>query len=96
MAGPAFAGASFGYNPGHGLTTMEEGFLDHMLDPHSEVDLATNKGRFNSSLDHFSFHFYGDFKMGSSDPAAKPYTTLRYLTNTMRAKLAALGRVSRA
>jgi hypothetical protein len=71
---------------------MEEDFLHHMLDPHSEVDPATSKGRFNASLDHFSFHFYGDFKNGwSPDPAAKPYTTLRYLTSTVRAKLAALG-----
>jgi hypothetical protein len=90
IAGPAFAGVSFHHYPLSALPTLEERFLDQMLDPNTDVDAATGIARFNAKLDRFSFHFYGDFQNGW-DPNAAQYTTLKYLTNTIGSKLAALG-----
>ncbi|MBV8918205.1 hypothetical protein [Bradyrhizobium sp.] len=90
IAGPAFAGVSFHYYPLHALPTLEERFLDQMLDPSTDVDPATGVARFNTSLDRFSFHFYGDFQNGWDANAAR-YTTLKYLTDTIGSKLTALG-----
>jgi hypothetical protein len=90
ITGPAFAGVSFHYYPLHALPTLEERFLDQMLDPSTDVDPATGVARFNASLDRFSFHFYGDFQNGWDANAAQ-YTTLKYLTDTIGSKLSALG-----
>jgi len=91
IAGPAFSSVSFHYYPLHGLPTLEERFLDQMLDPNTNVDPATGRGRFNAPLDRYSFHFYGDFQNGW-DPQVPQYTTLKYLTDTIHSKLSALGR----
>jgi hypothetical protein len=90
IAGPAFSSVSFHYYPLHALPTLEERFLDQMLDPATDVDPATGVAQFNALLDRFSFHFYGDFQNGW-DPNAAQYTTLKYLTDTIGSKLTALG-----
>jgi len=87
FAGPALAGHSFKLaedpTTHAALPTLEERFLDHMFDSN------TAAGQFNvSKLDHFSFHFYGDFQNGFLGST----TALRYQTNRIRQKLAALGR----
>jgi hypothetical protein len=100
IAGPAFAGTSFqwypvpnypGIGPKSVLPTMEEHFLDLTFNQSLDVDPVTHVGQFNAALDRFSFHFYGDFLNGyNPDPLIAPYTTLRFMTNTVRTKLAAL------
>jgi len=96
IAGPAFSSAGFFWYPlpfdanGAPKTpepTLEERFLDQMLSP------ATLGGQFNSTLDMFSIHYYNDFKNGFGwIPGSHPYTTLKNVTGTIKAKLAALGR----
>jgi hypothetical protein len=87
ICGPAFSTASFDYYPLQEQPTLEESFLDQMLNP------STLGGQFNSPLDRFSFHYYGDFKNGFGwDPGAGPKTTLAYVTGTIRSKLNSLGR----
>lgn len=96
IAGPAFSSAGFAWYPlpfdaqGRPKTpsqTLEEQFLDQMLNP------AALGGQFNSQLDMFSFHYYNDFKNGFGwIPGSGAYTTLKSVTATIKAKLAALGR----
>jgi hypothetical protein len=70
----------------HNEQTLEEDFLDQMLNP------STLGGKFNSTLNRFSFHYYGDFRNGFGwDPGSGPKTTLAYVTGTIRSKLSALG-----
>jgi hypothetical protein len=93
IAGPAFSGVSFQYinfEPTE-RPTLEEHFLDQLLDPNSEVDPNTNLARFNSSLDYFSFHYYGDFRGGWAPQEPRYTTTLKYVTDRIRSKLTALG-----
>lgn len=89
IAGPAFSSYDFAVYPAKGEATLEEVFLDLALNPHSAIDPTTNLPRFNTSLDHFSFHFYGDFLNGAN-PQAPQYTTLKYMTTTIQNKLNAL------
>jgi hypothetical protein len=93
IAGPAFSGASFALVNyfGKELPTLEEHFLDEMFDPNTDVDPITHKARFNSSLDYFSFHYYGDFRGGNAPQEPGNTSTLKYVTERIRAKLAALG-----
>jgi len=93
FAGPAFSGTSFALINyfGKELPTLEEHFLDDMFDPNAAVDPNTHKASFNSSLDYFSFHYYGDFRGGNAEQEPKNTTTLKYVTDRIRAKLAALG-----
>lgn len=87
IAGPAFSSAGFNWYPLHGQQTLEEDFLDQMLSP------TALSGRFNAPLDRFSFHYYGDFQNGFGwDPGAGPKTTLKFVTDTVKAKLTALGK----
>jgi hypothetical protein len=93
FAGPAFAGFSFqwiNYWPTE-RPTLEEHFLEDMFDPTAEVDPTTHAAQFNSKLDYFSFHYYGDFRGGNAQQEPKYTTTLKYMTDRIRAKLAALG-----
>ncbi len=86
ICGPAFASSSLNHYPLLDPPTMEERFLDQILNP------VTLGGQFNSPLDCFSFHYYGDFKNGFGwSPGSGPYTTLAYLTTTVQSKLTALG-----
>ncbi|MGJ4996957.1 hypothetical protein ACQR0Z_21220 [Bradyrhizobium sp. HKCCYLS3077] len=91
MAGPAFSSVSFDRYPPSGLPTLEERFLEQTLDPAASLDPATGRPRFQAALDRFSFHFYGDFQHGWN-PQAPSSTTLAYLVQTIRAKLAQLNR----
>jgi hypothetical protein len=86
MDGPALAGISFLFNPGLGIPTMEEVFLEQILNPATTLNSGTDKARFNSSLDRFSFHYYG-----TSDGAA-PFSMLRQLVATAKQKLDDLGK----
>jgi hypothetical protein len=92
MAGPAFAGQSFTWNPQHGLPTLEEDFLDQMLRKYDPTNLScsssdpTCNGQFNSRLDRFSFHYYG-----SSATLVQPNITLEAITGTIQKKLQSLG-----
>ena len=90
IAGPAFSSVSFHHYPLLGLPTLEERFLDQILNPNTDIDPLTGVARFNAPLDRFSFHFYGDFQNGW-DPNAASYTTLKYLTDTIGSKLTTLG-----
>ena len=86
ICGPAFSGPGFVVYPLQGQPTLEERFLDQMLDP------QTLGGQFNAPLDCYSFHYYGDFKNGFGWlPGSGPYSTLSYHTSTIRSKLNALG-----
>lgn len=85
-AGPAFSGWSFGLlnHRAQEIPTLEEKFLDDM-----------SQGPFETSLDYFSFHYYGDFQRGVSkldSAAAKQSSTFAFQTNRIRNKLTALGR----
>ena len=86
MDGPALAAITFLFNPGLGIPTMEEAFLDQILNPVATLNSGTDKARFNSSLDRFSFHYYG-----TSDGAA-PFSMLRQIVAAAKAKLGALGK----
>jgi len=102
FAGPAFSGSSLqwiNYWTPAVRYTLEEWFLDEMLNP-AVTDPSTGKvAPYNTSLDYFSFHYYGDFRNGMtsvspSDPnynLARQPTTLKNLTDRIRTKLAALG-----
>lgn len=85
MSGPALAGFTFLFNPALGIPTMEEVFLDQILNPAATFNSGPDKARFNSSLDRFSFHYYG-----SSD--TEPFSFLRQLVATVRQKLNDLGK----
>jgi hypothetical protein len=95
IAGPAFSGTGFGWYPvpfdENGVPktpqpTLEERFLDQILDANMLG------GILNAPLDRFSFHYYGDFRNGFNwIPNSGPYTTLKAMTGTIKAKLAALG-----
>nr|WP_157872544.1 hypothetical protein [Bradyrhizobium sp. ORS 278] len=93
IAGPAFSSVSFYHYSPSGLPTLEERFLEQSLDPTASFDPVTGGARFQAPLDRFSFHFYGDFQNGWI-PQAPSYTTLAYLVQTIRAKLAKLNRPS--
>jgi hypothetical protein len=84
-AGPALSGFTFRFNPTVGLPTMEEVFLDQVLNPATALNSGTDKARFNSALDRFSFHYYG-----TSD--TEPFSFLRLLVATVKQKLGALGK----
>jgi hypothetical protein len=92
IAGPAFAGMSFTWNPQHGLPTLEEDFLDQMLRKYDPTNLncsssdPTCNGQFNSRLDRFSFHYYG-----SNATLVQPNVTLETITGTIQTKLQSLG-----
>jgi hypothetical protein len=99
LAGPALAGGSYQWINFWAPTvryTLEEWFLDEMLDS-TVVDPSSGKvAPYNiPALDHFSFHYYGDFRNGNtsvtSSAAARQTTTLKYETDRIRAKLTALG-----
>lgn len=80
IGGPAMSSVTF--ETAATQPTLEESFLDHMFDP------MVASGQFNvSRLDYVSFHYYGDFRDGWNGPT----TTLRYVTDRLRAKVAALG-----
>lgn len=83
VAGPALAGNSFQDLVAHSdRPPLEERFLDHMFDQN------TAAGQYNiAKLDYFSFHYYGDFQNGFLGPT----TSLKYQTDRIRQKLAALG-----
>lgn len=85
MDGPALSGFTFLFNPALGIPTMEEAFLDQILNPAATLNSGTDKARFNSSLDRFSFHYYG-----TSD--TEPFSFLRQLVATVKQKLADLGK----
>jgi hypothetical protein len=102
FAGPALAGFSFqfiNYSAPPVRTTLEEQFLDAMLDPTADVDPTTGVAKYNTSLDYFSFHYYNDFRnettgIPPSDPqwnASRQTTTLKAQTDLVRNKLIALG-----
>ncbi len=101
FAGPAFSGFSFQFINYFGTErpTLEEHFLEEMLDPKADVDPKTGLAKYNTSLDYFSFHYYNDFRNGTpgippSDPqwnAARKTTTLKAQTDLVRSKLAKLG-----
>lgn len=103
FAGPAFSGFSFqfiNYWAPSVRYTLEQQFLDDMLDPKANLDPTTGLAKYNTSLDYFSFHYYNDFRNGTtsippSDPqwnAARQTTTLKAQTDLIRSKLAALGK----
>lgn len=84
------AGPTFSQNPfthAEDLTThapiptLGERFLDDLFDPQTE------QGKYNSSIDLMSFHYYGEFRNGAYGPA----TALGYMTDRFRTKLSALG-----
>jgi hypothetical protein len=87
IAGPALAGFTFLWNPANGFPTMEETFLEQILNPATTLNSGTDKARFNSSLDRFSFHYYG-----SGDNNTEPFSLLRQQVATVRQKLSALGK----
>lgn len=91
VAGPAFSGFTFRW--ADQVPTLEERFLDYMFDP------QTAAGQFNAQLDDVSFHYYPhnyygpdaeprDFRNGPLGPT----TSLKFTTDRLQAKLAALGR----
>jgi hypothetical protein len=98
IAGPALAGATFTraedattHAP---IPTLEETFIDYMFNSNSGPVLDPNTKAVQSpqptQLDYFSFHYYGDFHNGAiaSAPAT---TTLKYITDRIRAKLGTSG-----
>lgn len=82
IAGPAFSGFSF-QQLGTDLpqTSLEELFLDHMFDSQTE------QGRYNSSIDYVSFHYYRNFRDGWGGPT----TALSSMSLRLRTKLSDLG-----
>jgi hypothetical protein len=83
IAGPAFAGLSFSFN--FGFPTLEEGFLDQILN--SQIA----GGKFNSELDRFSFHYYGSNIIYVPTESTAPFASLKLVTDKIKAKLDALG-----
>jgi hypothetical protein len=79
---------------------LEQQFLDDMLDPKANLDPTTGLAKYNTSLDYFSFHYYNDFRNGTTSippsdsqwNAARQTTTLKAQTDLIRSKLAALGK----
>jgi hypothetical protein len=84
IAGPAFAGLSFASNSGY--PTLEEGFLDQILN--SQIA----GGQFNADLDRFSFHYYGSNDIYIPTESPVPFASLKLVTDTIKAKLETLGR----
>jgi hypothetical protein len=84
IAGPAFAGLSFASNSGY--PTLEEGFLDQILN--SQIA----GGQFNADLDRFSFHYYGSNDIYVPTESTLPFASLKLVTDTIKAKLETLGR----
>jgi hypothetical protein len=83
LAGPAFAGQSFQYNPPQHVPTMEEDFLDQVLNPaQCSSGNPTCDGTLNARLDAFSFHYYG-----STAAVLQPSVSLETITGTIATKL---------
>jgi len=84
LAGPAFAGLTFLYNPldSPPSPTMEEQFLDQTFNPYA----VPYGGKFNAAVDRFSFHYYG------STGVAAGFAMFDHMMDTIDAKLQALNK----
>jgi len=93
IAGPTTAEFSFVSFPAQHIPTLEEDFLDQILNPSQSNCSSTNpicNGQFNSRLDRYAFHYYGNAAYPQS--AWPPALTLETITTTVQNKLQSLGR----
>jgi hypothetical protein len=97
IAGPTTAGYSFLFNPTQHIPTFEEDFLDQILNQ-QQSNCASGpicNGQFNSRLDRYGFHYYGNAAYPPSPQPQQqqwPAATLETITTTIQNKLQSLGK----